>query len=252
MLVTLHPPTGFSPQDLLSTWVSLLPPLLSIIASFISQVPFLRRFLRLSLVVIVITQLLGGFVMLPHLLRTIVMCLHLWRLRLLSLLCHCALCLRRISLLLWRRTLPCLSWLQTTLLWRSHRPFLHLLLASLFLLLLCLLLASLLLPQLLLLCSWSSLPLWFLFGLQSLSSFLLSRTPKRIWMCTTLSSITFLNMSMPPNIWMMLWLLLLPMSRLVSSGRGECGLMFVRVLSVFFLTIRGLFTTARALRCWLC
>jgi hypothetical protein len=44
LLVALHPPMGFSPQDLLSTWVSLLPPLLSIIVSFISQVPFPGRF----------------------------------------------------------------------------------------------------------------------------------------------------------------------------------------------------------------
>jgi len=98
---------GFSPQELLSTRVSLLPPLLSIIASSISRVPFPRRFLRLFLGAIVISQLLGGFVMLLHLLRTIVMCLHLWRLRLLSLLRRCVLCLERISLLLQRRTSPC-------------------------------------------------------------------------------------------------------------------------------------------------
>jgi hypothetical protein len=55
LLIALPPPMGFSPQDLLSTRVSLLPPLLSIIASSISQVPFPRRFLQLSLVAIIIS-----------------------------------------------------------------------------------------------------------------------------------------------------------------------------------------------------
>ena len=188
MSVALPPPMGFSPHNLLSTRVSRLPPLLSIIASSISRVPFPRRYLRLSLVAIVISLLLGGFVMRLHLLCMIIMCLHLWRLCLLSLLCRCVLCLRRISLLLWRRTSPC-----PTLLWRFHRPLLNLLLALLFLLLLLLLLASLLLPRLPLLLRWSSLPLRFLFGLRSLSSSLSSRTPRRIWMYTTLSSITFVT-----------------------------------------------------------
>jgi hypothetical protein len=156
-LVACHPPVGFSPQDLLSAWVSLLPPWLSIIASFISQVSFPRRFLRLSLAAVIIAHLQGGFVMLLHLLRTIIMRLHLWQLRLLLLLCRCVLCLKRISLLLWCRTLPCLSWLKATLLWRFHHPLLHLLLASLLLPLLHLLLASLLLPRLLRFLSWSYL-----------------------------------------------------------------------------------------------
>jgi hypothetical protein len=233
--VALPPPMGFSPQDLHSTRASLLPPLLSIIASSISWVPFPRWFLRLSLVAIVISQLLWGLVMLLHLLCTIVMRLHLWRLHLLPLLRRWVLCLTRISLLLWRWTSPC-----PTLLWRFHHPLLHLLMASL------------LLPRLLLLLSWSSLPLRFLFGLRSLSSSLSSRTPTRIWMCTSLSSLNFVNPSTPPNVWMMLWLLLLLMSRLVSSGRGKFEMLFATAPFVFFLTIRGLFTTARALRCWPC
>ena len=149
LLVALHPPMGFFPQDLLSARVSLLPPRLSIITSFISQVPFPMRFLWLSLVEIVIIHLVGGLVMLLHLLRTIIMRLHLWRLRLLLLLCRCILCLKRISLLLWRRTLPCLSWLQMPLLWWFHCPLLHLLPASLLPPLLHILLASLLMPRLL-------------------------------------------------------------------------------------------------------
>ena len=173
MAIALHPSMGFTPQDLLSARVSLLPPRLSIITSFISQVPFPMRFLWLSLVEIVIIHLVGGLVMLLHLLRTIIMRLHLWWLRLLLLLCRCVLYLKRISLLLWRQTLPCLSWFQTTLLWRFHWPLLHLLLASL------------LLPWFLLLLSWSSLPLRFLFGLWSLLSFLSSRMPLHIWLCTT-------------------------------------------------------------------
>ena len=171
--VALPPPISFTPHDLFSARVSLLPPRLSVIASFTSQVPFPRRFLRSSLAVAITPHLLGGFNMLLHLLRTIMMRLHLWHLRLRSLLRRCVLCLKRISLLLRRQTLPRLSWLQTTLLWRFHWPLLHLLLASL------------LLPRLLLLLSWSSLPLRFLFGPQSLSSFMSSRTPKLIWMCTT-------------------------------------------------------------------
>jgi hypothetical protein len=171
--VTLPPPMGFTPQDLLSARVSRLPPRLSIFASFTSQVPYPRRFLRSSLAVTIIPHLLGGFVMLLHLLSTIIMRLHLWRRRLHLLLRRCVLCLKRISLLLRRWTLPCLSWLQTPLLWRFHRPLLHLFLASL------------LLPRFPLLLSWSSLPLRFLFVLRSLSSFLSSRTPKLIWMCTT-------------------------------------------------------------------
>jgi len=116
VLVTLPPPMGFTPQDLLSARVSRLPPRLSIFASFTSQVPYPRQFLRLFMMVTIIPHLLGGFVMLLHLLSTIIMHLHLWRLRLHSLLRRCVLCLKRISLLLWHWTLPCLSWLQTTLL----------------------------------------------------------------------------------------------------------------------------------------
>ncbi len=115
-LVALPPPIGFTPQDLFSARVSRLPPRLSVFASFTSQVPFPRQFLRSSLAVTIIPHLLGGFVMLLHLLSTIIMRLHLWHLHLHSLLCRCVLCLKRISLLLRRRTLPCLSWLQTTLL----------------------------------------------------------------------------------------------------------------------------------------
>ena len=51
---------------------------------------------------------------------------------------------------------------------------------------------------------------------------------------------------------MKLWSLLLPMSWLVCSGRGNFGMLFVRVLFVFSSTIKGLFTTERALRCWPC
>jgi hypothetical protein len=76
--------------------------------------------------------------------------------------------------------------------------------------------------------------------------------PRLIWMCTTWSCFIFVNQSTPPSVWMMLWLLLLPMSWLVFSGRGKFRLLFVRVLSAFSLRIRGLFTTARALRCWPC
>jgi hypothetical protein len=86
--VALPPPMGFSPQNLLSTRVSQLPPLLSIIASSISRVPFPRRYLRLSLVAIVISLLLGGFVMRLHLLRTIIMCLHLCTSHVLALVTH--------------------------------------------------------------------------------------------------------------------------------------------------------------------
>jgi hypothetical protein len=83
-----------------------------------------------------------------------------------------------ISLLLRHRTLPHLSWLKTPLRWRFHRPLLHLLLASIFL-------PRPLPPRLLLLLRWSSIPLRFLFGLRTLSSFPSSRTRKLIWMCTT-------------------------------------------------------------------
>jgi hypothetical protein len=78
-------------------------PLLSrprIIARSTSRIPFPKGFLQSSLVVIIITRLL-------HLLGGILMCLHLWRLCLRSLLCRCVLCLMGISLLLWRRALPC-------------------------------------------------------------------------------------------------------------------------------------------------
>ena len=107
LLVTLPPPMGFTPQDLLSARVSRLPPRLSIFASFTSQVPYPRQFLRSFMMVTIIPHLLGGFVMLLHLLSTIIMHLHLWRLHLHSLLCRCVLCLKRISLLLWHWTLPC-------------------------------------------------------------------------------------------------------------------------------------------------
>jgi hypothetical protein len=80
--VALSPPIGFTPHNLFSARVSLLPPRLSIIASFTSQVPFPRWFLRSSLAVTIVPHLLGGFDMLLHLLRTIIMRLHLWHLRL--------------------------------------------------------------------------------------------------------------------------------------------------------------------------
>jgi hypothetical protein len=89
---------GFYPSSL-SARVSRLPPRLSIFASFTSQVPFPRQFLRSSLVVTIIPHLLGFFVMLLHLLSTIIMRLQLWHLRLHLLLCRCILCLKRISLL---------------------------------------------------------------------------------------------------------------------------------------------------------
>ena len=188
--VALHPPMGSTPHDLLLARVSLLPPRLSII-SFTSPVRFPRRFPRLSLAVTIIIHFLGGFSMLLHLLCTILMRLHLWHLRLRSLLCCCVLCLTRIGLLLRHRTLPFLSRLHTTLRWRLHRPLLHLLLASRLLPWLLLRL----LPRLLLLLSWSSLPLQFLFGLLSLSSYLSSRMPRLIWMCTTWSCFIFVDPS---------------------------------------------------------
>jgi hypothetical protein len=177
--VVLPPPTlGFTPRDLRSAWVSLLPPRLSTIARFTSQVPFTRRFLRSSLAVTVIPHLLGGFVMPLFLVHNIIMRLHLWRLRLRLLLRRCVLCLKMISLLLLRRTLPRLSCLHTPLRWRVHRPLLHLLLASI-------LLPRPLPPRFLLLLSWSSIPLRFLFALRTLSSLPSSRTRKLIWMFTT-------------------------------------------------------------------
>ena len=180
-LGALPPPMDSTPHDLLLARVSLLPPRLSIIVSFTSPVPFPKLFPRSSLAVTIIIHFLGGFSRLLHLLRTIIIQLHLWCLRLHLLLRRCILCLLRICLLLRRRTLPFLSRLHTTLQWRFHRPLLHLLLASRLLPRLLLRL----LPRLLLLLSWSSLPLRFLFGPQSLSSFMSSRTPKLIWMCTT-------------------------------------------------------------------
>jgi hypothetical protein len=121
--VALPPPMlGFTPHDLRSARVSLLPPRLSIIARYTSQVPLTRRFLRSSLAMTIIPHLLGGFVMPLLLVRNIIMRLHLWRLRLRLLFRRCVLCLKMISLLLRRRTLPRLSWF--------HRPLLHLLMAT--------------------------------------------------------------------------------------------------------------------------
>lgn len=176
--VVLLPPMGFTHHDLRSAWVSLLPPRLSIIARFNSLEPFTKRFLWSSLAVTIIPHLLGGFVMPLHLVRTIIMRLHLWHLRLRSLLRRCVLCLKMISLLLRRQTLPRLSWLKTPLRWWFHRPLLHLLLASI-------LLPRPLPPRLLLLLHWSSIPLRFLFSLRTLSSFPSSRMRKLIWICTT-------------------------------------------------------------------